>query len=327
MNQAISRLRVFSMIFIVAYHCICYYGVWTFQHEVLYSNIQYWRSVCEIALNMFVFISGFLFANSYLNKNNGRGLGSILKKKVTRLLIPLIVWSIVSIVLFPCEKPVLSFFCGVYHLWFLMMLFGTFVVSAIFVRRLAAMAVPVQFLVVVFFVLLEPTINRLVRADTLNLFRWREIVHYLPSFLTGFLMVSGEWEEKINKLSPVLSSFVVIISLSLAVYIAGNILPLSGLYSKYPMIIFFVFVYTILHCYISRPSTVILSLDRCSMGIYIIHHILIWGIIYYIPSSQALMKEHYIIAPLILFIMVFPVSYIITRILLSNKGTAKLIGA
>lgn len=73
-DQAIQIIRVCAMIFIVLFHCICYYGIWEnwFPTEVKYGHLSLWFGICSIALTSFVFISGILYG-SYLESYMGGG--------------------------------------------------------------------------------------------------------------------------------------------------------------------------------------------------------------------------------------------------------------
>ena len=124
-DNTISSIRVLSMLFIVAYHCVCYYGIWdeNFPEAPQYKNIESWRFLCGLALQMFTFISGYLYARS-----KSKSVVEILWQKLKRLLLPYLFWSIVVATLFPVICSWHDFFCGMLHLWFLLMLFGCFLV-------------------------------------------------------------------------------------------------------------------------------------------------------------------------------------------------------
>lgn len=67
-------------------------------------------------------------------------------------------------------------------------------------------------------------------------------------------------------------------------------------------------------------------LDRYSLSIYIIHHILIFVYLDYVPNAQSFMTNHYAIAPILLFIMVLPMSLGISYILSFLPGAKYIIG-
>lgn len=128
---AVQYMRVSAMIFIVLYHCVCFYGIWHIQDSVKYDNIEYWRSACYFALNAFVFISGLLYAKLYSAKEKYRNRKGLLKDKVNRLLFPYFFWSMVALLLFPSTEPLKVLICGSHHLWFLLMLMGVFLMISI----------------------------------------------------------------------------------------------------------------------------------------------------------------------------------------------------
>lgn len=77
-DHSLSLLRVQSMIAIVAYHCVCFYGIWDelFPDAFRYEHIESFRFICILALQMFTFISGYLYAQGQQSS-----LFVLLKKK------------------------------------------------------------------------------------------------------------------------------------------------------------------------------------------------------------------------------------------------------
>lgn len=55
--------------------------------------------------------------------------------------------------------------------------------------------------------------------------------------------------------------------------------------------------------------------DKYSLSIYIIHHILIWIYLIYVPNSMSCMHEHYIIAPIILFVVIMLLSLVLSYVI------------
>ena len=128
MNQAITTIRIYSMLYIVIYHCVCYYGIWnSLPNQKIYESIAFWRFVCDVALHFFVFISGFLYSYNYIRRGKYRNTISFLSKKVKRLFVPYLFWGIIAWICFQRESPFILIFCGIQHLWFLLMLLGMFV--------------------------------------------------------------------------------------------------------------------------------------------------------------------------------------------------------
>lgn len=144
-------------------------------------------------------------------------------------------------------------------------------------------------------------------------------IQYLPYFFLGIMVVRYKYIEEFvgikNKgLIMVLALFILAcISLSNAVGWS-----FKGWYYLYSMLIYgavtILLITCLLCCKIKLPppkriiSEVWLSLDRCSMGVYIIHHILIMYLLQY-REVKDLMVCHYVIMPFILFFFLLLISW------------------
>lgn len=327
MNKTISLLRVFSMLYIVLYHCVCYYGIWKFfPDNETYEYIEWWRGGANFALDVFVFISGYLFAYLYLYKGKYRDRKAFIKNKVLRILIPYLVWSSIGLLMFPSPAPIQNIFCGVQHLWFLLMLFGVFFVIIFGVESFVNLSQLKQ-MGGVALITTGGALLSIVSANIINIFCWEMILRYLPAFLIGVLLAQRRWHERLNGLNPIVFSLIMLLSVLLTIFfIFSEKLPFGTIYRKYPVYITLVFLYSALCRKELHLPAFVLSLDRCSMGIYIIHHLLIWIFLFYCSQAQQLMNEYYILAPMVMFVSIFIASWGITHLMLKNKYTAKIIG-
>lgn len=153
------------------------------------------------------------------------------------------------------------------------------------------------------------------------------IIQYLPAFLVGCILAQGRLDDKLLSLLPIAFwSIMLLASLLTILFVVSKELPLGSIYRKYPTYIVLVFLYSALRRIEFNLSIYLINLDRCSMGIYIVHHLLIWAFLFYCPQSQRLMNEHYILAPIIMLVTVFLASWGITYMVLKNKYIAKIIG-
>ena len=130
-------LRFIVILWLIIYHSTAFFvGAWKVPFvyefgEATYIYVWVARGAYAIMLEMFTFISGFLFASQIKDYT----FFSLLKKKCRRLIIPAIVWGIVYA--FALNKVVFEsgwqFFGellnGVGHLWFLPMLFWCFIIG------------------------------------------------------------------------------------------------------------------------------------------------------------------------------------------------------
>lgn len=101
--EEISIMHVLAMIMIIAFHSVCFYGGrWGIVGSIvvpLWENMM--RFLDAIDLNMFVFISGYLFGFLHLYKDKYHDKSLILRNKSIRLLIPYGLWGPVYVGCFP----------------------------------------------------------------------------------------------------------------------------------------------------------------------------------------------------------------------------------
>lgn len=315
------------MIFIVLYHSVCYYGIWSIPFAKQYESIDLWRGVSYIALNAFVFISGYLFSYIYIYTNKYQNYFIFIKNKFFRLLLPYLIWSVVVLALFPSKHPFRDIVSGHQHLWFLYMLFYIFIIAIIFMKKFLYQNLICQICELIFIVLCRSILGKFVSSNILHLFCFSDVLIYLPSFLLGGIMVSHKWEYYIGSWKPCYFWPIYFFSIILAcVFLTSKSLPFGQFYINIPTYVFLVFSYAALSRLNLVIPSVVLSLDKCSMGIYIIHHVLIWLFIYYCPFSTVLLNEYYISSPIIIFVIAILISWGLTLLLMKNNYISKCIG-
>lgn len=318
MNHSISILRVVAMLTIVFYHCLCPYGIWKVMCSDIdpYSNIEGWRAVCNVALHTFVLISGYLYASLYINKGRYREYMPFIKDKAKRLLIPYSFWCIPALAFFGGEHWCTEVLSGCQHLWFLLMLFGMFGVVSPLVKCNAKMLMGGVILSLIAYMLIQKYAGQIS-----NYLAWKSVLRYTPTFLWAMMIIKGEWHKKMNHLNIVWLVVLFLLSVSCVIYIGvAKYLPLGGFYAPLPTYIMVTLALEILsRVHINSLPPTFRNIDRNSMGIYIIHHLLIWGFIIYVPCSHEFMNNNPILAPCILFVVVFVISWAMTIIINSSK--------
>lgn len=311
------------MIYIIVYHCFCYYDIWAlvFPDAPHSDYSHFWFAICQLILSVFVFISGFLFeTNSYKYKDQSR-LKTIIPK-VNRLLLPYLIWSVICIELFPGISQYGDILLGVQHLWFLNMLFLTFVFVVLIRNILQKTSMCV--IVLVSIVLINSLVSKYFSHHWIyGYYQW--LFSRLPDLLAGILVARLKVFSGLKSISALWSTVFFIIMSSIVGLPVFNIsLPLLSIYYKYLIYIWIVSFYLILNHWKTESNSFIKTFDRNSMGIYIIHHILIYAILIYIPGFQTLMDNHFFLGPLILFATVFPLSILIANVLGSHRTTSLL---
>ena len=99
----ISIMRAMAMTMIVAFHSLCFYnGRWSKVNAIdipFWHNMSYFLDVID--LNMFVFISGYLYGYLYIYRNKYRHPSEVIRIKARRLLIPYFFWGIPMAIVWP----------------------------------------------------------------------------------------------------------------------------------------------------------------------------------------------------------------------------------
>lgn len=328
-NYAIVYCRVFAMLLIVYYHSICLYaGTWeVFSQEHIEPYHTLAMILNDIHLPIFVFLSGLLYCYG-VNKGRYTNTMSFINKKLLRLIIPYMFWGVGMILVFPSWYKPYDLFIGIGHLWFLMMLFLVFLIMA-FVHKIW-LRVPMygQMLIILFFFVF----SRLVWNLGIDV-SWENdyltyllVLTYIPIFLWGMTVASNNLYDKLKNWTLPQLLIVLIISFLLIVIINIVNPPLKVIYYSIPICMLLLFLYTIVWKRWGAiiPSKILTNLNDYSMGIYIIHHILIWWLI---DNLGAAVLSHDIIAHFVIFIVSLAVSYCVCSLFMRFRYTKYLIGS
>lgn len=317
-SNQISNLRVLATLSVVFYHSICYYGMWPQFGDG--HAIKAYMVLAPIlnSFNMPIFslISGFLYHYLYSRRENYRDTPRFIKEKAKRLLVPFLAWGIVNYMLFS-QYCSLSFFCSdsFLHLWFLQMLFNVFVIVACTSRIWTKTGLFAD--CILLFCLYAITINGslIYHNKVLNI---DSALRYLPVFYTGMMLDKYSMLQKATKIKGLL--FVTSIT-SLLLYIV--LIKLVRIGTCFPQTCLIVVL--LLGIYKLNFRRLNSYLDRNSMGIYILHHIIIWILIVYTPFQSVAASMWYLM-PVILAVTSIVGSLVITYAIHKTKFSKYLIG-
>ena len=238
------------------------------------------------------------------------------KDKFIRVMLP---YFIVGIIIVVVQKiPVKSLFYGISHLWFLMTIFECYLFGRIidFVLRTEYKWRIILLLICCLVITFQEKITVNMWGLTI-----RQFCQYFPFYLIG--MIFGTMNFKKNK-SSYYECAVMICSLLLMIATACN--NKSDETLRFLGLLFCCSVFLFLRNFSGITlSSSMKSLDKCSMGIYIVHHILIQEM-NGIDCFHALMTEHYILYPLMQFFVITFVSWYIVVLLKKNSFAKYVVG-
>lgn len=292
--QEVTIIRPIIIILLVLMHSFTMYsGEWPLPEGIGNVRSYFWVQKASFAfmLEMFAFISGYLFAYQINELKKKITFRSLLKDKFKRLIIPCIVFSVLYAAIFYDKFPgfisfVYKICSGIGHMWFLNMLFwcflGTYLLLKIKIRE--GVKIVLLFLLSIFSFIPLP-------------FQMTSTLYYMFFFYLSFLVFRNK-ETLINKFANVKSIIifgilflVLFISLTLfkeqvdltlstetAIIYKAILLSISNLsrliYSTIGLLWFYVFVMYLLKIIRKIPDWIISSNTLC-MGIYLIHQFIL----------------------------------------------------
>lgn len=316
-------LRICATILVVLFHSLGYYtNAWPMGGPRIFAYEMFDKFINQINMPLFVCISGYLYAyfvkqGKYLNKRE------TIINKFKRLIVPYIFLSIVQLLIFYKTTHISMLCTGCLHLWFLLMLFNLFVIFILTQNVWIRLNFGVWCFLCVCSIILSgvPNVTHFLCVNA--------IVGYMPFFIIGIIINMFD-KKNINKRICMFVFVVCIISL---------------LFFTVKPILFSPFCVTILRKTFSLgivSSIIILTekivIDKSkkyyvllqswnmnSMGIYIIHHIIIWGLVQ-ISYLKVLFDNNYIIMPIVIFIISFIISWLLSMVINKSKKLSIIIG-
>lgn len=316
----ISLLRVSAMLMVVFYHCLCPYSIWDGSDYFIGFHVQTWDVVAgmlsQVHLPIFFLISGYLFA---YKRNMGGYDDNIkfVKDKAARVLIPYCVIGLSLCIL--QNRDVGQMLNGISHLWFLLAIFECYILGKAIEGVLLIPERKRQVLMVMLLLFLILVPYRIPEVRFLCLSR---IVTYFPYYLIGMLASKIDFGTLTKYKSKVLGLILMLMLLFVfqQIYVKRGIV--TATFGVYLVLLSFTYVRLL---NIPKLHSWMISLDKCSMGIYIVHHILIQELIT-ISVFRSLATEYCYIFPCVLFISVTIISWGIVWSAKKNKYSKYIIG-
>lgn len=318
-NNALSYIRVLAMLMIVMLHSLNYYGGWGFTEcpVLLYQKVS--MILNNIALPVFFFVSGYLFYAN-LDKYKSIGGGNFLKKKAKRLIIPYLFWAAIQMIIIPERYNLSQVPFGVSHLWFLMALFEIFFISILLKDIWEKMSLKQGALLIIILLFAFYPVSVITR----NFLRLTSVVGYMPFFICGIMLnQKNNFITKISTFKILLIAIVSLLGIIFSHLLIEN--SMKHLIAKLSALIFVSYGVGFLLRLKLPLIPAVKFLDKNSMGIYILHHILIMFYLQF-ENVRIFLNGHVEIGPLLIFSLAFSISLVISCLLHSNKFTRVLIG-
>ena len=330
--QDVVIVRTISIIGVVAFHAygmMCASAHFPATQQV-YNDIYFRINQCgfiNIAMPLFVFISGYLFSFLLL-KGKYVSYMELLKNKSTRLIIPYLFFTVIMMLTTNNFSWRPLYAGGYWHLWYIPMLLWCFVICYP-IHKIARDNLLIKFLFLSLFLCLY-----FIPPSEFPLFGIKNLNPNICWFYLGYMFFP--YREKIIQ---IIAKYYLALPL-LIIYVMSNVLyvnkygdySLSSIISSFSGLVLLWFIINKVIAVKSKIAdiTIIKEIDKTSFGIYIFHN---WFQMYMISrTAQNILPleqwaaDHVVLFPLLFFISSFILSYIATKITLKTHIGRFLIG-
>ena len=208
---------------------------------------------------------------------------------------------------------------GISHLWFLMTIFECYVLGKLVdtILRMQERKVLIAMGGLVLFIVLVPY-----RIPAVQFLCLSFIIKYFPFYLLGMMaskMNFGMYAKFKTKIFALIIILLLLFALQ-QIYIKKT--PITLLIGV--SIVSFIFIYA--RCLnIPKLPSWVKSLDKCSMGIYIVHHIVIQEMNPCFPFHEWAVNQHYVY-PILQFFIVTGVSWLFVAVCQNFKYSKYILG-
>lgn len=307
----VTYLRVYAIMSIVAWHSYCSYTAWGIGNSPLDGcySLVFMFFAPTANMPMFTFLSGYLFCFLFKEKGKYAFLNGFLKNKVNRLLIPYFVFGfIINLTQIGRGKPLMPMFYGApNHMWYCLMLFYCFMICWLIEKKLGQMYNIILAVLSFSFVLLQG-IQYLSLESPLG---WWMVAYFYGYFYMGFLVF-----QYADRFFPFLQRWNILLGLLFicSVILSGKNHHAVGLSS----VLFVMLLITIARGINADIPHWIDVIAKYSFGVYVFHQWIIWNVTHYEPM-QPIIRDHYVLFPLILYVCVFIICIFLTHISLKTR--------
>lgn len=328
-NLQISYFRVIAMLMVVFYHCLCYYGIWPDSSITISGYVAVCQFLNSIDMPVFFILSAYLYADKLLNTDIYNNTKGFIWKKVKRLILPYLFWGIVINILFIDRYHFISLLYGISHLWFLLTLMMIFLIAHLTQKKWIKMSLSSLYILTFLLFVISP-LRELIPENILTI---KQTLQYFPFFFIGIIFARSKqsiqsFSSKNHKYLIIILLVALLSSVFLCFYTTNYHLintQYKNLFISLLSVIIISSSWILCQRVHFKGITIVRNLDYNSMGIYIIHHILI---IAAISNNQlsTLIRAHYIIAPITLFFVALSISWLMSSLISRYKISSYIFG-
>lgn len=315
----IAVLRCIATVSLVVWHSYCPFICWDIANTPLNGiyTALFTRIIPSANMPLFTILAGYLFSYLFLEKNKYREFKGFLLNKIKRLLIPFFVLGTL-ISLLEYGKDLTDFLYGTpNHLWYCLMLFYVFIICWIvetYFNSTINIFLGITSLIVVAFT----------GPGALSIQCYGGL--FLPVYYYGYFVFGFIFRKNLPNISLINGKLILllggIIYIVTVAFNRGFCVPIVSI-SFFLVLYYFVNNDCVKRILNKEKSAAIISLfSKLSFGIYVFHQWLIWNLTrepHCLNYLRPLMEKHYVLEPILMVIVVFSISSILTFGALKTK--------
>lgn len=286
----LEYLRVIAMLSVVLLHVTSKAISLVEVHTTAWHIYNFCRCFCKWGVDIFIMISGALF----LNPKRNITIKKIYKKYVSRVVLILVIWSLAYAVypvirdlLFGIEiswderfpNVVRNFVLGNYHLWYLYMLIGLYMLTPFLKEIVKKRENMIYYLVLsAIFTVLLPLFSNIEKMELLvsflNQIHLNMVTGYTFIYVLGYYLSIHDFSPKQVLGFKILCVLELLLTIFLTETSDKGLFLIDGVFSVGIIVISIcLFVICKYSKWISKGvlSTIIMVLSEYSLGIYLIH--------------------------------------------------------
>lgn len=327
----LDYLRVIATFFVIILHIsgqnFNNIGIRTLE----FHAINIYDSLSRFTVPIFVMISGALF----LNSTKKITLKKLYSKNILRLVTAFIFWSLLYTLSMYIITPkgiqsfILDFITGYYHLWFIYMLMGLYILTPL-LRKITESKDTMEYFLIIGFIVnfIIPFIFKIPKLSYFNSIYnsigLKMVYGYSFYYVLGYYLFKHEMKEKNQKIVYALGILGALATIILTFILSNyynKAIPLF--YDNFSITIFFqcLALFTFAKYKLNNYKLEkVINISKYCFGIYLVHALIIN--VLNVLNMNSLTFNTFISIPIIsiiVFIVSFIISYIINKIPFINK--------
>ena len=305
----VTRLRVFAIITLVAWHSYCPYICWglaTSSLDFFYTQIFRWIAPTA-QMPLFIFLAGYLYYYLHVDKGKYQEFVEFVKNKFHRLVVPyLVLGFIINMTELTRMNPIDLFYGTPCHLWYCLMLFYCFIVCWLVEKYLGRIVNIVLAIASFCFVLYNGG----------QYFGHSPFGILIPTYYYCYFFLGYLFYNYRDRIITFTQKYVLIV---VGVWVLSLIYSFDGHSQGMAAVLFILLLLSITDKQKRMPpKRWVEIIAKYSFGIFVFHQWIIWNVTRY-GRITSIMNEHYILFPLLLFVSVFCISTLLTHLSLKTK--------